>query len=53
MTRANALDRAAKRFDRLDANHDGKLDAAELAAARPMRGPRGGGDMPPPAPPAQ
>lgn len=53
MTRAEALDRAGKRFDRLDTNHDGKLDAAELAAARPMRGPRGGGDMPPPAAPAQ
>ncbi|WP_249340459.1 hypothetical protein [Sphingomonas sp. 2SG] len=53
MTRADALDRAAKRFDRLDANHDGKLDATELAAARPMRGPHGSGDMPPPAPPAQ
>ena len=51
-TRADALDRAGKRFDRLDTNHDGKLDAAELAAARPMRGPRGG-DTPPPAPPAQ
>jgi len=53
MTRADALDRAGKRFDRLDTNHDGRLDAAELAAARPMRGPRGGGDMPPPAAPAQ
>jgi hypothetical protein len=53
MTRAEALDRAGRRFDRLDANHDGRLDAAELAAARPMRGPRGGGDTPPPAPPAQ
>ena len=52
MTRADALDRAGKRFDRLDTNHDGRLDAAELAAARPMRGPRGG-DMSPPAAPAQ
>ncbi|MEA1082974.1 hypothetical protein SFC76_01775 [Sphingomonas sp. CD22] len=53
MTRAETLARAGQRFDRLDTNHDGKLDAAELAAARPMRGPRGGGDTPPPAPPAQ
>jgi Ca2+-binding EF-hand superfamily protein len=54
MTRAETLERAGQRFDRLDTNHDGKLDAAELAAARPMRGPRGGGDTPPPpAPPAQ
>ena len=44
--------RMAERFNAADTNHDGKLDAAELAAARPMRGPRGG-DTPPPAPPAQ
>jgi hypothetical protein len=49
MSRAETLDRAGQRFDRLDTNHDGKLDAAELAAARPMRGPRGGGDTAPPA----
>jgi hypothetical protein len=52
ITRAEALDRAARRFDRLDVNHDGRLDASELAAARPMRGQRGG-DAPSPASPAQ
>ncbi len=51
-TREESLQRAGNRFDRLDTNHDGKLDAAEMAAGRPMRGPRGGGDMPPPPPPA-
>ncbi|MEI5686793.1 hypothetical protein [Sphingomonas kyungheensis] len=51
MTRAQALDHAGRRFDRLDTNHDGRLDAAELAAARPMRGPRDNGM--PPAPPEQ
>lgn len=51
VTREEDAQRAGARFDRLDANHDGKLDAAEIAAMRPMRGPRGGGDMPP-APPA-
>ncbi len=48
ITREETARRAGARFDRLDANRDGKLDAAELAAARPMRGPRGGGDTPPP-----
>lgn len=51
-TRAETLERAGKRFDRLDTNHDGKLDAAEIAAGRPMRGGPGAGDMPP-APPAE
>lgn len=52
ITRQDFTDRAAKRFDRMDANHDGVLDEAERAAGRPMRGPRGGRDggrMPPPA----
>ena len=40
LTRAEAVQRAGARFDRLDANRDGSLDAGELAAARPMRGPR-------------
>lgn len=55
LTRAEAVQRAEKRFDRFDTNRDGKLDAAELAAARPMRGPRGAGAPPPPsvATPAQ
>lgn len=40
LTRAEAAQRAGARFDRLDTNRDGRLDATELAAARPMRGPR-------------
>lgn len=54
LTRAEAVERAGARFDRLDTNHDGKLDATERAAMRPMggrRGGAGGGDMPPPPPP--
>ncbi|GAA0666256.1 hypothetical protein GCM10009102_15180 [Sphingomonas insulae] len=47
LTRADAVQRAGKRFDRLDTNHDGKLDAAEMAAGRPMRGARQAGAMPP------
>ena len=62
VTRA-AFDAAvAARFDKLDTNHDGTLDRAELRAAMPPRGgPEGGhggwrggrghGDMPPPPPP--
>ncbi len=48
ITRQEALAQAGERFDRMDANHDGRLDAAEMAAMR--RGPRSGGrgDMPPP-----
>jgi len=50
ITRQEALAQAGERFDRMDTNHDGKLDAGELAAMR--RGPRGAGggrgDMPPP-----
>jgi hypothetical protein len=47
---------AERRFDRMDANKDGKIDPAERQAARDamgMRGDRGpgaGGDMPPPPP---
>lgn len=53
-TRDDTVRRAGARFDRLDTNHDGKLDATEIAAARPMRGPRpDGGDMPPAPTPAQ
>lgn len=50
ISRADYIKRAIERFDRMDANHDGKLDSGELARMRPMRGPRGGGDMPPPPP---
>jgi hypothetical protein len=34
LTRADATARAGARFDRMDTNHDGKLDATEMAAAR-------------------
>ncbi len=56
ITRQDFTDRAAKRFDRMDTNHDGMLDRAERAAGRPMRGKRGmrgmhdEGQMPPPPP---
>ncbi len=53
ITRQEMMDEAGRRFDRLDANHDGKLDATELASMRGGRGyGRMGGDMPPPPPPA-
>lgn len=50
ITAARFHDMAARRFDRADTNHDGKLDSAELSAERPMRGPGGkrGGALPPP-----
>ncbi|WP_235535105.1 hypothetical protein [Sphingomonas sp. Leaf339] len=38
---------AATRFDRLDTNKDGRLDAAELAAARPGSRPPRDDDAPP------
>ncbi|WP_404338822.1 EF-hand domain-containing protein [Sphingomonas sp. MMS12-HWE2-04] len=49
---------ASQRFDRLDANHDGKLDKAEIDAARArmgrMSGGRGpGGDAPRPLRPTE
>ncbi len=37
LTLADMRDMAGRRFDRMDANGDGRLDAAELAAARPGR----------------
>ncbi|HEX8485922.1 hypothetical protein [Sphingomonas sp.] len=53
MTREALRERAMAEFDRLDADHDGRVDAAELAqmreqwrAGRRPGGPRG--DMPPP-----
>jgi len=50
VTREETVQRAGARFDRLDTNHDGRLDAAEIAAGRPMRGPRGDAGAMPPAP---
>ncbi|WP_174296472.1 hypothetical protein [Sphingomonas bacterium] len=42
---------AMRRFDRLDTNHDGRIDGAEMAAATSMRPARGGGmgEAPPPS----
>ncbi|WP_425229517.1 hypothetical protein [Sphingomonas sp.] len=51
ISRAEYLAAAGVRFDRMDANHDGKLTPDELGA-RMGGGRRGGGEMPPPpAPP--
>lgn len=47
-TRDEALARADRRFDEMDTNKDGKLDATELAARRHPITP---GAMPPPPPP--
>ena len=53
-TRQQFHDRALRQFDRLDTNHDGTIDQAEMAAYRGMmrerRQERRGGDMPPPPP---
>ena len=56
ISRQEALDAAGKRFDRMDTNHDGRIDASEMKAMRDLRQMRGaggpygrrGGDMPPP-----
>ena len=52
VTQQDYMARAAERFDRMDTNHDGRLDASEMAALRGMRGhdPRGDGAPPPPPP---
>ncbi len=57
VTRADYIARAATRFDRMDANHDGRIDATEMAQMRGFGGRRGGGRMPggdtsPPPPPS-
>lgn len=47
VTRAEMVARAGARFDRMDTNHDGKLDAAEMSAARSaLHHGRRGGDAP-------
>ena len=51
VTREEALARADQRFDRMDANKDGKLDATELAPRR--RPAMTTGEMAPPPPPPQ
>lgn len=50
ITRQEVIDQATKRFDRMDLNRDGKLDAGEMQHMGPKRGMRGNGDMPPPPP---
>ena len=52
ISRQEWLDEQGRRFDRMDLNHDGKVDAGEMAqVGQRMRGMRGmGGDMPPPPP---
>jgi hypothetical protein len=54
LTKAAFEAQAVKRFDRMDANHDGKLDKTELANFAEMRKLRHrehkAGDMPPPPP---
>lgn len=59
VTRNEFLAQAAARFDRIDANRDGRIDRAERQAARGTKGGqhRGGpgagmDDMPPPPAPA-
>ena len=55
MTKADAEALAAKRFDRMDANHDGRLDRTELANVSEMRRVRHRemqDTTPPPPPPA-
>ncbi len=54
ITREQFRQQAMRRFDRLDTNHDGKVDQNEMAAAATlMRSRRAGegGDMAPPPPP--
>ena len=52
-TRAQWHDRALAQFDRLDGNHDGRVDQAEMDAYRERRRQRRPGEAPPPlAPPA-
>ena len=55
ITRAEMIAEATERFDRMDTNHDGKLDQAELGAIAAMRhqqrrGLRDGAASPPPPP---
>jgi len=48
-TAAEFRARALERFDRIDANRDGRIDQAERAADRGRMGPPPGGPTPPPA----
>jgi len=49
MTRDEAMAQADARFDRMDANKDGKLTADEMRPRRPMGGPDAASPPPPPA----
>lgn len=50
ITREDYMARAAERFDRMDANHDGRIDRTEMANMREMRHERRDGEAPPPPP---
>lgn len=54
ITREEAITQAAERFDRMDANRDGRIDRAEIDqmhdAWRDRRDPRGDAPPPPPKP---
>jgi len=56
MTRDDAMAQADRRFDKMDANKDGRIDASEIAAMRPAGPPPGampaadGAAPPPPRP---
>lgn len=51
VTQQDYMARAAERFDRMDTNHDGRLDASEMASMRGMRRHDPRGDRTPPPPP--
>jgi len=48
ISKSDFVNQGLARFDKVDTDHDGKISAAERTAARPMRGPRGARNMPPP-----
>lgn len=48
LSKSDFVNQGLARFDKVDTDHDGKISAAERDAARPMRGPRGARNMPPP-----
>jgi hypothetical protein len=48
LSKSDFVNQRLARFDKIDTDHDGKISAAERDAARPIRGPRGARNMPPP-----
>lgn len=48
LSKSDFVNQGLARFDKVDTDHDGKISAAERDAARPMRGPRGFRNSPPP-----